>query len=153
VPDRLAPPVTHGWGRTPVDATVDGTSWRTSVWRGTDGRTLLAVPARVRGGKADGDRVRATVRSAVPGANEHFSYGIPGFRLDDEPLIWYGAWDDHISLYPIDAEIVAEHAEALEGLQTSTGTVRFPFERPPSDALLKKLLRSLVKRIRSKVQR
>ena len=55
VPDRLAPPVTHGWGRTPVQATVDGTQWKTSVWRGKDGRTLLAVPKRVRGVKEDGD--------------------------------------------------------------------------------------------------
>lgn len=58
VPPRYAPPVTHAWGRTPVLATVDGSSWKTSVWRGKDGRTLLAVPARVRGAKGDGDRVR-----------------------------------------------------------------------------------------------
>jgi hypothetical protein len=58
VPDRLAPPVTHGWGRTPVNATVDGQAWRTSVWRAKDGSTLLAVPARVRCGKAHGDSVR-----------------------------------------------------------------------------------------------
>lgn len=58
VPDRHAPPVTHGWGRTPVVATVDGHRWATSVWRGKDGRTLLAVPVAVRGGKGDGDRVR-----------------------------------------------------------------------------------------------
>jgi hypothetical protein len=57
VPDRLSPPVTHGWGRTPVVATVDGHEWRTSVWRGKDGRTLLAVPAKVRGKKGDGDSV------------------------------------------------------------------------------------------------
>ena len=57
VPDKYAPPVTHGWGRTPVRATVEGSSWETSVWRGKDGRTLLAVPAKVRGNKGDGDRV------------------------------------------------------------------------------------------------
>jgi hypothetical protein len=57
VPDRLAPPVTHGWGRTPVRAEVDGQGWDTSVWRGKDGRTLLAVPAKIRGSKAEGDRV------------------------------------------------------------------------------------------------
>ena len=62
VPDRLAPPVTHGWGRTPVEAVVDGYRWRTSVWRGKDGRTLLAVPARARGSKGDGDTVRVELR-------------------------------------------------------------------------------------------
>jgi len=61
VPDRFAPPVTHGWGRTPVRATVDGHEWDTSVWRGKDGRCLLAVPKRVRGGKGDGDVVKVTI--------------------------------------------------------------------------------------------
>ena len=61
VPERLAPPVTHAWGRTPVVASVDGTTWETSVWRGKDGRTLLAVPAKVRGAKGDGDRVQVAI--------------------------------------------------------------------------------------------
>jgi uncharacterized protein DUF1905 len=58
VPDKFAPSVTHAWGRTPVVATVDGQTWKTSVWRGKDGRCLLAVPKKVRGTKGDGDRVR-----------------------------------------------------------------------------------------------
>jgi Domain of unknown function (DUF1905) len=57
IPERYAPPVTHGWGRTPVEATVDGHTWTTSVWRGKDGRTLLAVPRQVRGEKGEGDDV------------------------------------------------------------------------------------------------
>jgi hypothetical protein len=57
VPTRYAPPVTHGWGRTPVQAVVDGYAWKTSVWRGSDGRTLLAVPKAARGAKGDGDMV------------------------------------------------------------------------------------------------
>lgn len=65
VPDRLSPPVTHGWGRTPVRATVDDHAWDTSVWRGKDGRTLLAVPKAARGTKQPGDivRVRLVFRS------------------------------------------------------------------------------------------
>ena len=65
VPPRLAPPVTHGWGRTPVIATVDGVEWSTSVWRGKDGRTLLAVPTKVRGTKADGDCVKVELRFSL----------------------------------------------------------------------------------------
>ena len=61
VPKTHAPAVTHGWGRTPVRATVDGYVWDTSVWRGKDGRPLLAVPARARGGKGHGDLVRVTL--------------------------------------------------------------------------------------------
>ncbi|MCU0647383.1 MAG: DUF1905 domain-containing protein [Gemmatimonadaceae bacterium] len=62
VPARHAPPVQHGWGRTSVVATVNGTPWRTSVWRGRNGRTLLPVPKAVRGSLGHGDRVRVTLR-------------------------------------------------------------------------------------------
>jgi hypothetical protein len=65
VPERFSPPVTHGWGRTPVVAVVDGYRWETSVWRGKDGRTLLAVPARAREAKGDGDEVRVEVRFTI----------------------------------------------------------------------------------------
>jgi hypothetical protein len=58
VPGHLTPPVTHGWGRTPVKATVDGHTWDTSVWKDTGSRrTLLAVPKKIRGTKGDGDTV------------------------------------------------------------------------------------------------
>ena len=58
VPEELAPPVKHAWGRTPVRATVDGHTWKTSVWRDSkSNRTLWAVPQRVRGAKGDGDSV------------------------------------------------------------------------------------------------
>jgi hypothetical protein len=58
LPERLAPPVTHRWGRTPVDAVVDGHAWKTSVWRDKKKRTLLAVPKVARGGKGHGDIVK-----------------------------------------------------------------------------------------------
>lgn len=62
VPSRLAPPVTHSWGRTPVQATVNGVTWQTSVWRARDGRTLLAVPAHVRCDKGAGDTIAVELR-------------------------------------------------------------------------------------------
>jgi hypothetical protein len=58
VPEKHAPTVTHGWGRTPVLAVVDGYEWKTSVWREKSGRTLLAIPKVARGGKGHGDTVK-----------------------------------------------------------------------------------------------
>ena len=62
VPEELAPPVTEGWGRTPVEAVVDGREWKTSVWRDRNGRTLLPVPKSIRGAKEDGDVVDVRLR-------------------------------------------------------------------------------------------
>ena len=58
VPEHLAPSATEAWGRTPVIATVDGRTWKTSVWRERTGRTLLPVPKAVRQGKESGETVR-----------------------------------------------------------------------------------------------
>jgi hypothetical protein len=58
VPARHAPPVTEGWGRTPVVASVDGKSWTTSVWRDKQHGTLLPVPKAIRGTKGEGDTVQ-----------------------------------------------------------------------------------------------
>ena len=57
VPERHAPPATHAWGRTPVHASVDGRSWKTSVWRDKAHGTLLPVPKRILGEKRAGDMV------------------------------------------------------------------------------------------------
>jgi hypothetical protein len=65
VPVEHAPGVTLGWGRTPVHATVDGRSWQTSVWREKSGRTLLAVPKKIRGAKDHMDDVDVELRYDV----------------------------------------------------------------------------------------
>ena len=57
IPARYAPPVTHGWGRTPVVATVDGVTWERSIWTDKKGQVLLPVPKKIRGNKGDGDTV------------------------------------------------------------------------------------------------
>src|SRR6476620_4306737 len=71
-------------------------------------------------------KVRETVKSAAPAAQEVFSYRMPGFKLNGRPLIWYAAWKDHFSMYPITAEIQRANASALKGYETSKGTIRFP---------------------------
>jgi hypothetical protein len=57
VPEEHASPVTEGWGRTPVTATVDGLTWETSVWRTKEGETWLPVPKKIRRGKTHGAQV------------------------------------------------------------------------------------------------
>ena len=61
VPARHAPPVTEGFGRTPVLAAINGVAWETSVWRDKTYGTLLPVPKKVRGAKGDGDVVEVVL--------------------------------------------------------------------------------------------
>ena len=65
VPQEHAPSATLGWGRVPVHAIVDGRSWDTSIWREKSGRTLLAVPRKIRGEKDHDDSVDVKLQYSI----------------------------------------------------------------------------------------
>jgi uncharacterized protein YdhG (YjbR/CyaY superfamily) len=111
---------------------------------------LAALPA---GARRALRAVRATVRKAVPAATEHFSYGIPGFRIDGQPLVWYAAFKNHFSLYPMGTATRRAHAVALEGYETSKGTIRFPLSEPVPVALITKLVKARAAEARAGVRK
>ena len=92
--------------------------------------------------------IRETIIAAAPGAAEHFSYGIPGFRFDGKPLMWYAGWKQHVGMYPMTATIKRANAAGLRGYEVSKGTVRFPLTKPPSAALVTRLIKARLAEIR-----
>jgi uncharacterized protein YdhG (YjbR/CyaY superfamily) len=108
-------------------------------------RYLAAQPARARRLLKG---IRGAIKDAVPQAVEGFTYGIPGFRLDGRPLLWYAGWAQHVSLYPMTGGIKKSLAPQLATYEMSKGTVRFTLDKPVPIRLVKQLAKARAAEIR-----
>jgi uncharacterized protein YdhG (YjbR/CyaY superfamily) len=89
-------------------------------------------------------KLRQTIQTAVPTAEECISYGIPAFRVNRRLLVFFGAWANHCALYPGSAATLKNFRNELRNFQTSKGTIRFSPDKPMPVALVKKLLKARI---------
>jgi uncharacterized protein YdhG (YjbR/CyaY superfamily) len=99
------------------------------------------------------NKIRAIIRSVVPPeTTEAISYGMPAFQYKG-PLFAYAAFKEHCSLFPMGSRVIVEFREELKGFETSKGTIRFPVDKPPTAALIKKLVKARIKQNEAKEKR
>ena len=84
------------------------------------------------------EKMRQTIREAVPEAEEAISYQIPTFKLNGN-LVHFAAFKNHIGFYPTSSGIAAFKKE-LSPYARSKGTVQFPIEKPVPHELVKKIV-------------
>lgn len=94
------------------------------------------------GQRAALERLRRSIQKAAPEAEESISYGLPAFRLHGRPLVAFGAATKHCSFYPMSPAVIEAHKSQLEAYETSKGTIRFPWDSPLPDSLVRKLVRA-----------
>jgi uncharacterized protein YdhG (YjbR/CyaY superfamily) len=84
-------------------------------------------------------RVRSTIRKAVPGAEEVISYQIPAYRLPGGSVLYFAAWKQHYSLYPASDRLVAVFKDDLAAYKVNKATIRFPLSEPVPVKLIERI--------------
>jgi uncharacterized protein YdhG (YjbR/CyaY superfamily) len=83
-------------------------------------------------------KIRATIRKAVPGAKEAISYRMPTFVLDGH-LVYFGAFKTHIGLYPpVRDAMLRRETSPYAG---EKGNLRFPLDEPIPYALIARIVK------------
>ncbi len=76
------------------------------------------------------ERVRSTIRKAVPKAEEEISYKIPTYKLNGRAVLYFAGWRQHYSLYPCGDRVVTAFKDDLAPYEVNKATIRFPLSEP-----------------------
>lgn len=90
------------------------------------------------------NKLRQTIRTAFPRADECISYGMPAFRLDGRVVAWLGAGANHCAFYP--GGVVDAFKRELAAYETSKGTIRFQPDHPLPATLVRQLIKARIAR-------
>ena len=116
---------------------------RTAVFKSVD-EYIAAQPAVV---QRILQRVRATIRRAVPEAQETISYNMPTYRLSGDRLLYFAVWKQHYAIYAATAQVLAAFREELRPYEIDKGTIRFPLSAPVPVKLIGRIARFRAKEI------
>lgn len=86
-------------------------------------------------------QLRAMLASILPTAEEGISYGVPALLVGGKPVAGYAYAKGHCSYFPHSGSIIDRvEPKLLEGYDWSKGTLRFPIDRAPDEALVRRLV-------------
>ena len=89
------------------------------------------------------NKLRSTIKSAAPKAEEVMSYQMPAYRHNGM-LVFFAAWQNHIGLYPASPAMKAFEKE-LSAYERSKGTIKFPLGKKIPFGLIGKIVKFRVK--------
>ena len=74
-------------------------------------------------------QIRTLIMEKAPEAQESISYGMPAYKTNGKPLIYFAAFKNHIGLYATPSGHT-HFADALSQYKQGKGSVQFPNEQP-----------------------
>lgn len=81
-------------------------------------------------------KLRATIRSAAPEAEETIAYDMPAYRSNGKFVVSFSAFTKHVSLFPASGAVLAVHGDVLQPHLSGKATLRFdPAKLIPAEVI------------------
>ena len=96
-------------------------------------------------------QIRTLILEKAPEVQESISYGMPAYKTNGKPLIYYAAFKNHIGLYATPSGHTY-FAAALSSYKQGKGSVQFPNEQPLPLELIAEIIAFRVEENASKMQ-
>ncbi len=110
-------------------------------------RYLKGVPARQR---VTLERLRSTIVTIVPEAEQCISYRVPAFRVPGGVFCGFAAFKNHMSYLPFSGSVLRQLSEELDAYTCSKSALRFTPELPLPEALVERLIRVRLSEMRNR---
>lgn len=75
------------------------------------------------------EHIRAIIKEKAPGVVESIGYGMPAYKTNGKPLVYFAGFKNHIGLYATPTGHAAFKDELSEYKQ-GKGSVQFPLDKP-----------------------
>ena len=85
-------------------------------------------------------KIRQIIKLNAPDAEEIFSYGMPGYKTNKKPLIYFAAYKQHIGIYATPSGHAAFKDE-LSKYKQGKGSVQFPLNQPLPYDLIERMVK------------
>lgn len=85
-------------------------------------------------------QVRKTIKAAAPKSEELIAYGMPGYKLNGKPLVYFAGYEYHIGFYATPTGH-KKFEKQLSVYKQGKGSVQFPID----EAMPLKLITDIVK--------
>ena len=89
-------------------------------------------------------KIRALVKKIATEATEGIAYGIPPYKTNGKPLVYFAAFKNHIGFFATPS-VHKQFSEELSKYNQGKGSVQFPLNKPIPFDLIEKIIEFRVK--------
>lgn len=85
-------------------------------------------------------QVRTIIKNIAPQAIEKMAYGMPGYKTNGKPLVYFAGYKNHIGFYATPSGHEAFQNE-LSKYKQGKGSVQFPLDQPIPFELIEQIVK------------